>query len=385
MKKTVCVVSGSRAEYGLLKNLLQCIQLSKNLNLELVITGSHISKKYGLTLEEIISDGFQNFHTVDMQLGDDTSKGITKSMGLGLIEFADLFNKLSPDLIAIVGDRYETFVAATAAMVGRIPIAHIHGGELTEGAIDDVIRHAITKFSHLHFVATNEYRNRVIQLGENPKYVYCVGGLGVDAIQGLSLLSRYEIEAELRLKLKKYNFLITYHPETLGKISPEKQIYELLLALENFRDVNLIFTAPNADMGGNTIKKAIDEFVKKNSNAYFFQSLGQKKYISCLAHFDVVIGNSSSGLLEAPSFKIATVNVGERQKGRIAAKSVINCQCNSESIKDAINKSLSLEFRKKIKFIRNPYEKKGSAKKIVEIIENLDVKTIHIKSFYDIK
>lgn len=382
--RSICVVTGSRAEYGLLKNLLVHIQASKKLNLQLVVTGSHISKKYGLTIREIIGDGFPIIGTVDMQLDNDTSIGITRSMGLGLIEFADLFNRLSPDLLVIVGDRYEALVAATAAMIAKIPIAHIHGGELTEGAIDDAARHAITKLSHLHFVAADEYRNRVIQLGEDPSRVYCVGGLGVDNIRGVSLFSREDLEVALGIKLGKTNLLITYHPETLEKISPEEQISELLTALESFKDINLIFTSPNADMGGSKVKIAIDHFIKSNPNAHLFQSLGQKKYFSCLAYFDAVVGNSSSGLLEAPSFQRATVNIGNRQKGRLMAKNVINCPCNSELIKDAITKSLSSEFRAGLKHVKNPYDHGDSASKIVQVVEDINLTDALLKNFYDL-
>ncbi len=383
--KNIFVVTGSRAEYGLLKNILKGIQLSKKLNLNIVITGSHISKKHGLTYTEIINDGFTDLHIVDMQLVDDSSENITKSMGFGLIGFAKLLNKLSADLLIITGDRYEAFVASSAAMIAKIPIAHIHGGEITEGAIDDSIRHAITKLSHLHFVAIDEYKNRVIQMGENPNNVYCIGGLGAHAITKTSIYSRNELEAALQIKLKKINLLITYHPETLGKTSIENQIHQVLSALEEFTNANLIFTSPNADMGGNYINNAIKNFVSKTSNAYLFSSLGQKKYFSCLAHFDCVIGNSSSGIMEAPSFQVPTVNIGDRQKGRIMAKSIINCECNSKSIKKAIEKSLSDEFKRKLKFVNNPYVQKNTINKLIEIIEEINLKDLLQKKFYDIK
>lgn len=384
MKKTICVATGTRAEYGLLKCLLGDIQGDEAFDLKIIATGAHLSPAHGLTINEIIDDGFHVDAQVDMLLGSDSSLEVTKSMGLGLIGFADALNQFNPDLLVILGDRYEMLVAATAALMAKIPVAHIHGGELTQGAFDDSIRHAITKLSHIHFVATEEYRKRVIQLGEQPNQVFCVGGLGVGAIQRTALLSRDDLEKALGLRLATRNLLITFHPETLGNNSSEKQTESLLSVLDSLGDVNLIFTGTNADTGGSTVMNLIRAFVKKKSNAYLFDSLGHTRYLSCLKYFDGVVGNSSSGLLEAPSFKIGTINIGDRQKGRLKANSVISCDANPLNIANAFEKLFSPEFKSLLNEVVNPYDHGDSSSQILQILRRQDLTGIACKSFYDL-
>ena len=384
MKKTICVATGTRAEYGLLKYLLRDIQGDEAFDLKIIVTGAHLSPTHGLTINEIIDDGFHVDAKVDMLLGSDSSLEITKSMGLGLIGFADALNKFNPDLLVILGDRYEMLVAVTAALIAKVPVAHIHGGELTQGAFDDSIRHAITKLSHIHFVATEEYRKRVIQLGEQPDKVFCVGGLGVGAIRRAQLLSREDLEKSLGLKLANRNLLITFHPETLGSSSPEKQIESLLSVLDSMSEVNLIFTGTNADTGGSTVMNLIRAFVEKKSNAYLFDSLGHTRYLSCLKYFDGVVGNSSSGLLEAPSFQIGTINIGDRQRGRLMANSVISCDANPLNIANAFEKLFSPEFKSLLNGVVNPYDHGDSSSQIVQVLRHQDLTRIACKSFYDL-
>lgn len=343
--RKICVVTGTRAEYGLLRWVMQGIQNSELLNLQLIVTGMHLSPEFGLTAIEIEDDGFRIDRKVEMLLSSDTPVGITKSMGMAMIGFADALAELNPDLLLVLGDRFETFAAASAALIARIPIAHCHGGELTEGAFDDALRHSITKMAHVHFVAAEEYRQRVIQMGENPDRVFLVGGLGVDAIQRCKLLSREELEASLEFKLGQRNLLITFHPITLGHNTSAQQMNQLLVALDELEDTHLIFTMPNADTEGRTLIQMVKEFCSTRSNAKAFTSLGQPRYFSCIQHFDGVIGNSSSGLTEVPSFKKSTVNIGDRQKGRLRAKSVLDCEPKSKDIRLAID--IVLEKKKK--------------------------------------
>ena len=299
MKRKICVVTSTRADYGLLRNVMQKIRDTTSLKLQIIVTGMHLSSEFGLTYQEIEQDKFKIDCKVEALLSSDSAIGVTKSIGLSLIGFADSFSRLKPDLVLLLGDRFETFAAATACHIAGIPIAHLHGGELTEGAFDDALRHAITKMSAIHFVATKEYMNRVIQLGEQPKSVFLVGGLGVDSIAHLKLLSRNELEHELGIKLRRKNLLITYHPTTVEKESAETQVCELLAALRDLKDTQLIFTYPNADTGGRVIIKHINAFVKLNPNALAYPSLGQQKYFSCVKEFDGVIGNSSSGIISS--------------------------------------------------------------------------------------
>ena len=383
--KKVLVITGTRAEYGLLRWVIDGISKSNLLELQLCVTGMHLSPEFGLTFQEIEKDGYQIDSKVEMLLSADTPSAISKSMGLGLIGFADEFNRLKPDLILILGDRYEIMCAAIAATIARTPIAHLHGGEATEGCIDEAIRHSITKMSHLHFVAAEEYSRRVIQLGEHTNRVFCVGGTGVDNIHKLDLLSKQELENSLDFELGGKSILVTFHPVTLESNTSGDQMRELLASLSEFTDHKIIFTMPNADTDGREILKLIESFCLDNHNCRAYTSLGQLRYLSCLKYVDVVVGNSSSGLLEVPSFKIPTVNIGDRQKGRLKAGCVIDCSPIKNQIISAIKRAVSLDFKESCKVIKNPYGEGGASQKIIQTIESIALEDIIKKSFYDIK
>lgn len=382
--KKVCVVTGTRAEYGLLRWVIDGVQKSHLLNLKLCVTGMHLSPEFGLTYKEIEGDGYSIDSKVEMLLSSDTAGGVTKSMGLGLIGFADEFERLKPDLVVLLGDRFEIMVAAIAATIARIPIAHLHGGEKTEGAFDEAIRHSVTKMSHLHFVAAEEYRNRVIQLGEHPSTVFNVGGLGVDNILKLNLLTKEELEKSLNFKLGTKSVLVTFHPVTLENKTSGMQMNELLSALDKLLDCKIIFTMPNADTDGREIFQLIQSFCLTNENAVAFTSLGQTLYLSCLNHVDIVIGNSSSGLSEVPSFKIPTINIGDRQRGRLKASSVIQCEPIKNNISKAIEQGFDEEFKALCKETKNPYGSGGASDLIVKQIEQIDINSKLKKKFYDL-
>ena len=383
MTRKICVITGSRAEYGLLRWVMQGIKDEPTLTLQIIATGMHLSSHYGNTYLEIEGDGFVIDRKVATLTEPDTPVGIAKSMGKGLIGFADALDELCPDLIVVLGDRFEIFSAVAAALVARIPVAHIHGGELTEGNFDDALRHSITKMSHLHFAAAEEYRNRVIQLGEPPDRVFNVGGLGVDNIARIDLMSRDELERELEFTFQELNLLVTFHPVTLDPDSGVKQMTELLKALDSFPEIGLIFTMSNADTGGRWITDLIENYVESRTNAVSFTSLGAKRYLSVMACMDGVIGNSSSGLLEAPSLRVGTVNVGDRQRGRIQAESVISCEPNRIAIQEAIIKLLSIEFQGKVQKVVSPFGNGGACEAIVEIIKFLPIENFLIKKFHN--
>ncbi len=382
--KKILVVTGTRAEYGLLRLVIDGIARSTSFKLQLCVTGTHLSPEFGLTYRDILKDGYKINSKLEMLVSADTPSAITKSMGLGLIGFADELNRLDPDLILILGDRYEVMCAAIAATIARIPIAHLHGGEATEGLIDEAIRHSITKMSHLHFVATKEYEKRVIQMGEKPNRVFCVGGLGVDNILNLDLLTKKEIEMSLDFKIGSKSMLVTFHPLTLEANTSGKQMNELLNSLTEFVDHKIIFTMPNADTDGREIFQLIKKFCLDNHNCRAFTSLGQLRYLSCLKYVDVVVGNSSSGLLEAPSFNIPTVNIGDRQKGRLKAASVIDCAPVKNQISSAIKRALSPDFKESCKTTKNPYGNGGASKRIIQRLENIDFNHLLNKSFFNI-
>lgn len=383
--RTICVVTGARAEYGLLRRLIDAIDSSNVLSLQLVVTGAHLSPEFGLTVQEIIEDGHHVSRTIEILLSSDTTVGVAKSMGLGVISFADALSDLKPDLLLILGDRFEIFAAASAAMACRIPIAHLHGGEVTAGAIDEAIRHSITKMSHLHFVATTEYRRRVMQLGENPDNVFCVGGLGVDNILSLAPLSRQELEQQLNFSFLDRNILVTFHPVTLEDAGVAiGHLDQLLLALDNLKDTGLIFTLPNADACGRSFITKIKDFCADKLSASCFESLGQLRYFSCVRHVDCVVGNSSSGLLEVPSFKKPTINIGSRQAGRLKSSSVIDCMPTAESILDAIKLSYSSEFRELLTCSLNPYGNGGAVESILAVLEKFPLNNILKKNFFDV-
>ena len=382
--KKICAVTGSRAEYGLLRWVMEGIKKSKLLNLQLIVTGMHLLPEFGLTANSIVNDGFNIDKKIEMLLSSDTPVGITKSMGIGLIGFAEALNELKPDLLLVLGDRFEILTAVNAALLARIPIAHIHGGESTEGAIDEAIRHSITKMSHIHFVASKTYKNRVIQLGENPNTVYNVGGLGIDNFIKLNLLDKSSLEKAIEFKLKNKNLLITFHPVTLENNTSKNQMNELLHSLSELKDTGLIFTMPNADTDSRVLFKMIQDFVRKNKNAIVFSSLGQLRYLSCIKYVDAVIGNSSSGLIEVPYLKKPTINIGDRQKGRLKADTIIDCNPERLSINNAIKKAFSNDFKSKIKDSINPYGNGGGSEKIVKIIEGYNLNDILKKNFYNI-
>jgi len=384
-KRSVCVVTGSRAEYGLLYWLMKEIQIAKDLELQIIATGMHISPEFGNTYRQIEQDGFKIDKKVEMLLSSDSEVGITKSMGLGLIGFADAIDNLKPDLIIVLGDRFEIFSAVSAAMIAKIPVAHLHGGEATEGAFDESIRHSITKMSHLHFTATEEYKKRVIQLGEQPERVFNVGAVGVDNIKKLTLLSREEFEKSIDFSLAQRNLLITFHPVTLENATAREQFTNILQAVDKQVDTHLIFTKANADTNGKVINQMIDEYVTLHpEKAIAFTSLGQLRYLSALQYVDGVVGNSSSGLVEVPSFKICTINIGDRQRGRIKADSVIDCDTSVESIQSSLNKLFSPLFQEQLQQIKNPYGNGGASKKIVEIIRIFSLDRVLKKRFYNI-
>ena len=385
MTRKICVITGTRAEYGLLRWVMQGLKDDSDLTLQIVVTGMHLSPEFGLTYREIEQDGFKVDHKVEMLVSSDTSVGIAKSMGLGMIGFADTLNKLKPDLILVLGDRFEIFAAVSAALVACIPIAHLHGVESTQGAFDEAFRHSITKMSHLHFVAAEEYRQRVIQLGEQPDRVFLVGGLGIDNIKRLKLLEREELEESLGIEFGQKNLLVTFHPATLELSNAKEQMDELLAALIELKNTKLIFTYPNADTEGRALIDLINQFVKQNSNAHSFSSLGQLRYLSCVSLVDGVIGNSSSSLLEAPSFKKGSINIGDRQKGRIKADSVIDCAPNKNSISEAINQLYSLDFQSTIKDVKNPYGEGGASELILKLLREHSLEFILKKSFYDVQ
>ena len=384
MTRKICVVTGSRAEYGLLRWVMQGIADAPAAVLQVVATGMHLSPEFGLTYREIERDGFHIDRKVEMLTSSDTPVGVAKSMGLGLIGFADVFADLSPDLIVVLGDRFEILAAVSAAMVARIPIAHLHGGEATEGLIDEAIRHSITKMSHLHSVAADSYRQRVIQLGEQPDRVFMVGALGLDSIARLNLLKRDELEASLNFKFRSRNFVVTFHPVTLESATAEDQLQELLLALEGLKDTGLIFTLPNADTDGRVLIEMIERFTQRHDNARAYPSLGQLRYLSCVAECDGVIGNSSSGIIEVPSLHKATINIGDRQRGRLRAASVINCAPLREEISGSIAHMYSSKFRDGLATVQNPYGDGGASARVCSVICSFPLEGILKKRFFDL-
>lgn len=384
MKRKVCVVTGTRAEYGLLYWLMKEIEADSDLELQIIVTGMHLSPEFGLTYKEIEKE-FKIDKKIEMLLSSDTAIGISKSMGLAQISFSEAYEELKPDIVVVLGDRYEIFSAVSAAMIARIPIAHLHGGETTEGAFDEAIRHSITKMSHLHFTATEEYKNRVIQLGEHPGRVFNVGGMGIENIKRLKLLTKEEFEKSIDFQLNKQNILVTFHSVTLENSTAKEQFQELLDAIDELENTNIIFTKANSDTDGRIINQMIDEYAAKNSRkAVGFTSLGQLRYLSALQFVDAMVGNSSSGLAEAPSFQIGTINIGDRQKGRIKAKSVIDCEPNKESIKKAFEKLYTQEFKESLKTTQNPYGDGCASKKIISEIKKVDLNNILKKLFYDL-
>lgn len=386
--RKICVVSGSRAEYGILRNLMAAIKADSELQLQVIATNQHLSKLQGETYKEIESDGFTIDYRVYMADDDapDNANSTAKSIGRGIGGFADAFDALRPDLLLILGDRYEMLAVASTALIYKIPIAHLHGGEITEGAFDDAIRHAISKMSHLHFTSTEAYRNRVIQLGEQPERVFNVGALGVENVMKNDFMTREDVENSLHFRLSDKCFLCTYHPVTLSSMSPEVQVQNLLEALDDYKDHRIIFTYSNSDTNSRIIIKLIQAYVDRNADrCMFIPSLGQRRYFSALKYVTAVLGNSSSGIIEVPSFGIPTLDIGDRQKGRIAADSVIHCGYSVEEIKSGLAEVVKRANVSGRLNTSNPYHKEGTCSAILQTIKTYPLENLVQKSFYDLK
>ncbi|GFO66062.1 UDP-N-acetylglucosamine 2-epimerase [Geomonas paludis] len=381
-KRSVCVVTGSRAEYGLLSGVMRAIQQDPDFQLQVVATGMHLSPEFGLTWRAIEGDGFAIDAKVEMLLSSDSPVGIAKSIGLGTMGCADAFDRLKPDILLLLGDRFEILAAAQAALVARIPIAHIAGGDTTEGAFDEAIRHSITKMAHLHLVTNEGAAKRVRQLGENPDHIHVVGSPGIDQIRSLKLLSRQELAQDLGFDFMAKNLLVTFHPVTLEHIPAQQQFQELLNALDQLGSgTGIIFTKPNADTDGRDIIAMTDAYVATRPNTRAYTSLGQIRYLSTMAQVDAVVGNSSSGLYEAPSFGKPTVNIGDRQKGRLQASSVVNCEAVAGEIRDAIGQALQRDCSGTV----NPYGDGHSVERIVSLLKQLpDPKALLKKHFHEV-
>lgn len=382
--KKICVVTGSRAEYGLLKPLLTELKDDQDIQLQLVVTGMHLKEKFGLTFNEISEDNFDFFEKIDIMPNSSDRNFLSYSLSQGIDKFSKFFSKNKPDLLIVLGDRFEILACSISAYFLNIPIGHINGGETTEGAFDEGIRHSISKMSYLHFPSTDLYRKRIIQLGESPERVYNVGGLFIDSIKNSDILSREDLENKTGITFQDKNLLVTYHPETLNDY-PNNSLDNLLKALEGSSNINYIFTAPNADPGNDEIFDKISSFVNRNQKrSILFKSLGHKNYISCLSQVDGIIGNSSSGITEAPYFKIGTINIGERQGGRIRSESIIDCDSSVESISKSIDILYSDDFQYKLKSLKNPYGDGNAAYKILQIVKKLNLPKNIKKKFFDI-
>lgn len=387
MKKIISILTATRAEYGLLHPIIKKLNQIDDYDVRVVVTGMHLSAEYGYTYKEIEYDGIKIDKKIEILLNSGSSVSVSKSMGLAIISFAEYFDNLKPDLLIVLGDRYETLAVCCAAMNANIPIAHLYGGETTEGAIDEAIRHSITKMSYLHFTSTESYRKRVIQLGEDPERVFNVGSLGVENIKNIKLLTKEELEKSIHFSLDKRTALMTFHPVTLEKDTCEAQFKNILDAIDSFDDLKVIITKANADMGGILINKMIDDYVaSKPEKCIAYESLGQVRYLSAMKHCDFVIGNSSSGIIEAPSLKKIVINIGDRQKGRIQAKSTINCKPEVSDIILSIRKALSIEYQNIAKDVVNPYGEENVSDKIIYEINNFfNRKVVSLsKKFYDL-
>lgn len=382
--RKICFVTGTRAEYGLLSRLMRLVKEDKDLQLQVIATNMHLMPEYGETYKEIEKDGFTIDKKVYMHKPSDDAHGIISSMAEEMQGMNDALSELKPDILVLLGDRYEILVAAQVALIHRVPIAHIHGGEVTEGAFDDAIRHSVTKMSSLHFTSCEEYRHRVIQMGEQPSRVFDVGSLGVENIKAVPLMTKDELEASLDFKIDTQTILVTYHPVTLGG-DPAKDIREFLDALDQFKDLKVIFTMPNSDTGRDAIALAVENYVEKHSNsAKAYTSLGLKRYLSTLQFVKAAVGNSSSGIIEVPSFGIPTLNIGDRQKGRLASKSVVNCGTSKDEVIAGLKLCLSEEMQKVAKTYENPYAKPDTANLIYQELKNVVLAGLNLKTFYDL-
>ena len=384
-KRKICIITSSRADYGLLKELIKKIKKSKYFNLHLSVTGTHLSLIHGNTFKEIIDDKIKINSKIKILQTGHTENDISKSFANGVTKFSNLYKKIKPDLILILGDKFEILSSVIAATLNRIPISHIHGGEITEGAIDDVIRHSITKMSHIHFASTKSYKERIIQMGENPKYVFNVGSIGLEKIKEFKFKNKKYFKKKYNIDLKKKTIMICFHPVTLEPKTEKDYMNKILESLKLLKNVNLVFTSPNADHGFKDIIIAIKSFVKKKRGAYYVKSFGKEDYLSCANHSEIILGNSSSGIIEAPSLKTLTINLGNRQKGRIQSKSVFNCKINTLQIRKIINKLLKSKISIKNNFFFNPYYKKNTSKLILQSLEKINFEKLIQKSFFNIK
>lgn len=381
-KRTICFVTGSRAEYGLLSPVMDAIRQEPSFRLKVVVTGMHLALQFGLTWQEIVSDGYPIDAKVDLKLSNDTAASVTRSLGRGVIGFADVFENMKPDILVLLGDRYETLAAAQASLIAKVPVSHIAGGDITEGSFDESIRHSITKMAHLHFVTNEDAGRRVRQLGENPDHIYNVGSPGIDMIKKVKLLDRTTLEQELNFSFRKNNLLVTFHPATLDEKPAGEQFHELLVALDRLGDdLGVIFTFPNADPDNKGIVEMISEYTANRMWTKSYASLGQVRYLSAIAQVDAIVGNSSSGLYEVPSFKKPTVNIGDRQKGRLQASSVINCRPESDDIERTIREAIAKDCSDTV----NPYGDGNSAKRIVSVLKSIPDYSILVKKrFFDL-
>jgi len=384
--RKICLFTSTRAEWGLLQGLAHLIQQSNELQLQLLVSGTHLSKKHGRTIQEIEADGFSIDAQVDILQFTDSPTGICNTMGKALSGYGEALSKLNPDLLVILGDRYESFCVAATAQILRIPIAHIHGGETTEGAVDEAFRHSITKMSHLHFPSCETYRNRIIQLGEHPSTVFNVGALGLENIRKIKLMNKEELSTSIHFNLDRPFFLVTFHPVTLEKATSGEQFDQLLCALEHFPNHAIIFTKANADTDGQIINDRIDTYTAQHSDRCLgVTSLGLQRYLSAMKICDAVVGNSSSGILETPAFEVPTVNIGDRQKGRIRTQSIIDCEPHQDAIITALQQALDPQFKASLQNQIHPCEQPNTAAQIVEKIQNAHLNHLLKKSFYDLK
>lgn len=384
---TIAVFTGARSEYGVLKPLIKRLKTEKSFILKLIVSGSHLSPEFGMTVKDIESDGYVADEKIEILMSSDSEVGISKSMGLAMISFSEAYQRIKPDILVVVGDRYEAFAAIAVAAVANIPVAHISGGDVTEGAYDDAFRHSMTKMSYLHFPGNEESAKRIVQLGEAPDRVFNVGEPGLENIKNMNFYSVNELEKMLNIELGEKYFTVIFHPITLEKGNAESQYKEVLNAISKFKDYRIVFIKGNADSEGRVINKMLEEYVTLNENCYAFDSLKIQEYLSLIKNSKCVIGNSSSGIIEAPSFKIPTINIGDRQKGRLRAKSVIECTPDAGKIIECINKAVSKEFQFEIADTENPYGDGNTSIKILEILkEFLEKNKINLKKkFYDIR
>jgi UDP-N-acetylglucosamine 2-epimerase (non-hydrolysing)/GDP/UDP-N,N'-diacetylbacillosamine 2-epimerase (hydrolysing) len=382
--RKICIVTGTRAEYGLFYWLMKEIEKDASLTLQILVTGSHLAPQFGKTVNLIEDDGFCIQEYVNIEVGDDTPVGISRSMGLALIGIGEALERLKPDIVVVLGDRYEILAATSAAIIAHIPVAHIHGGEITEGVIDDAMRHAITKMAHLHFTAAETYRARVIQLGEMPERVFDVGAPGLDNFENLELFDRTCLEAELGIPFDTDFFLVTLHPTSTELGDPGREAKKMLVALDKFLEHRIVFTGVNADRGSNQIADLLSDYANKNKDRVsLYSSLGQVRYLSAMKYSSAVIGNSSSGIIEAPAIKTPTVNIGNRQKGRLRCNSILDCKAQSDEIAAAISQALHPDFQKRFEGMKPPYGSGGVAKKIKGHLKSVDLETLNWKSFHN--